>query len=651
MNIKENNKVVKKGTLKEKYKYNKKSNNIESIDKKILKMLIILSSIIVLALTILFAIFKSYDTICTEISFINIILNQTLEGIHNHEKSEAIAKDLFIEDYVSRVNHIDKMINLDNDGIITESELKQMAKDEKISNIYIVSNEGIIIQSSDSDSVGLDFYKNQEMDTFIPLIESKDKDYYCEFSRNSVVHNKHMIYLMVRNDDEKLIQIEIEPITLDNYLNSSGIETYIKEIPTRKNRTIFVIDSNTEELISITNNNEQKLEGENLIEKFKKAENKVKIVKVNGIYQLLLTRKVSENLILGELSQLPRLCKMIINNTIVFFVLTIVFVSVILLFIYNALNKLVIRDILKINKDILLFTQGNNIRISDSSTKELSMLSTQLNRLIARVIDSKEQLELSISVLGDKYTGYEYYADYNRIYYSKNCIDVVGLSKEECDRKVKDFFNENRPKEHESKNITTIIKTKHGKILKVNRYITHNILFAIVQDVTDEESEKEKIYIDELTGLFNRKKIVQCIENHKKQNLNGIILILDLDNFKMVNDTFGHLEGDNVLRKISNILKQQFRSSDVVARIGGDEFMIFLPSYIECDSLSEKLENLMNSIRCELSYYYEEVNLSTSIGAIYLSNKYNSFNEIYNQVDKIMYSVKHNGKNGFKIQI
>ncbi len=114
---------------------------------------------------------------------------------------------------------------------------------------------------------------------------------------------------------------------------------------------------------------------------------------------------------------------------------------------------------------------------------------------------------------------------------------------------------------------------------------------------------------DPLTGLFNRAFALSYLEQEteelrRNRNLknNICIVYIDLDNFKTVNDTFGHSVGDSVLTKVASIFKSFFRKSDVVARLGGDEFLVIAKN-VECESLNRRLEDLRNKVERELKRF------------------------------------------------
>ena len=111
--------------------------------------------------------------------------------------------------------------------------------------------------------------------------------------------------------------------------------------------------------------------------------------------------------------------------------------------------------------------------------------------------------------------------------------------------------------------------------------ITHKYDEFIEKQEKELEDIKSKSYKDELTGLYNRKLLYNYIETtwikkNRRENFSFALIFIDLDNFKPINDKFGHEKGDKVLQKVANILKENFRKSDFVIRFGGDEFIILI---------------------------------------------------------------------------
>ncbi|PHV71231.1 hypothetical protein CS063_05945 [Sporanaerobium hydrogeniformans] len=149
---------------------------------------------------------------------------------------------------------------------------------------------------------------------------------------------------------------------------------------------------------------------------------------------------------------------------------------------------------------------------------------------------------------------------------------------------------------------------------------------------------------NELTGLLNRRGFFNSAEEKyklfKKQHLKGILFFADMDGLKMINDTYGHHEGDFAISSMANILRETFSSEDIISRMGGDEFTIFCinkdSSFIE--SVSAHIQNLCNNFNNSSHKPYE---LSISIGALpFTSDENATLESLLSRADKLLYSQK-----------
>lgn len=179
-------------------------------------------------------------------------------------------------------------------------------------------------------------------------------------------------------------------------------------------------------------------------------------------------------------------------------------------------------------------------------------------------------------------------------------------------------------------------------------YSNQNKPLVVVGKLTDVTVHKEveqrlliKANTDSLTQVSNREYAEEEIKKYlKKHNPEKYyaLLILDVDNFKNINDLYGHQEGDKVLVNICSILRSEFRSSDVVGRLGGDEFIVFMKDVAEYNVIMEKAKTVCKKVRKKLHSVSVSIGISASHG-----NK--SFDELYKTADIALYQAKIRGKN------
>ena len=169
-----------------------------------------------------------------------------------------------------------------------------------------------------------------------------------------------------------------------------------------------------------------------------------------------------------------------------------------------------------------------------------------------------------------------------------------------------------------------------------------------------QQNLEHQTQIDPLTSLFNRrgfeKKIAEEFERSKRYNHPLSVLLLDIDNFKSINDTYGHHGGDTALVKISEILKDKTRGSDFPARYGGEEFVLILPE-TDQDSAVQVAGKVHEEIRSQtFGSNSSSFALTVSIGLTSTSTKhYNDWHQMLDDADQAMYVAKNSGKDRVEV--
>lgn len=264
----------------------------------------------------------------------------------------------------------------------------------------------------------------------------------------------------------------------------------------------------------------------------------------------------------------------------------------------------------------------------------------QVNKSLSQIFQLSEQELLA--------------SDYQTLLHPENSEEVYQKVNELTNREIPAFQIETRFVNKEGADVWVMlgVSTAHD----ANGNIRH-LIFQI-QDITSRRQAEEKLWFDAnhdaLTGLPNRAaftaRLAEIVE--KKKNLENPLfatLFLDLDGFKIVNDSLGHAAGDELLKGVSERLLECIRGNDMVARLGGDEFTVLLVNLKDISQAIIVAERIRSKITKAFHLEGQEVFISTSIGIATSEIKYEKADEMLRDADAAMYQAKAQGKGCYSI--
>ena len=209
----------------------------------------------------------------------------------------------------------------------------------------------------------------------------------------------------------------------------------------------------------------------------------------------------------------------------------------------------------------------------------------------------------------------------------------------------------------------TVYLNKQGEQVKVSQnllpiYDSSNATIIgalqLARDSTEEEQEKAKIWkkanYDSLTGIANRDYFVtlakQSIASVRSKNIKKQLYLafIDVDSFKLFNDSYGHKVGDKVLTKIANILEQSCRTEDLVGRFAGDEFVVLVKSKHLQNDIGNFFQRIVNEVSKPITLEGKSITMAISVGVASFPNDASTFEDLLDKADMAMYSAKKAGK-------
>ena len=343
-------------------------------------------------------------------------------------------------------------------------------------------------------------------------------------------------------------------------------------------------------------------------------------------------------------------------------------------FIYKTRGMMIKYFIILILGIILIFSLIYNIiykmykRISNQNHNIQT-----INSMFRAILEETGNIPFTVDYQEKQVIFYGYPTKNTIAYYSFNDMKSVNLlAKDIIDKNSVpkyDIFYENLIVKKESCEPVIIALQKNGKKVWTRIRIISNFensqQFIGVLENYEEYKEKDiqikkhlheikkiekKSQFDFLTNLYNRGAFMQKVLNKLEENTfsqQNALIILDLDHFKEVNDILGHNIGDKAIQDAAKTLKNFFRNTDIIGRLGGDEFIIYVEHINNKDFFELRIQEL-NKLLCQTYQKGDDkVQISASIGIVIIENSSDTFADLYEKADQALYTVKQTTKNGY----
>jgi len=374
-----------------------------------------------------------------------------------------------------------------------------------------------------------------------------------------------------------------------------------------------------------------------------------------------------------------------IYQVMFFFFTVLLLVLIVLMVVIRRSAKRFLNPLHDMSEAFLRLMQRDyTVRLSTNYKGEFADISASFNKLAEKIRADTEELKVNearyaLIMEETNQVIFEWDMQENQIFHTVHWTNKFGFNQmvrnpgselpdfsivHPDDRKIiKQFFweaREGRP----PKPVDVRMKTIDSK------YIWCTISIKVIFD----ENKRPFRAIGLITDTDHQKKIIQTLESKSRMDLltqtynkvtaekmiedflstappeeNHGFIIIDIDNFKGINDTLGHIYGDSVLKQISARLKDLFRATDIVGRAGGDEFIILVKNLRDEQVLKNKLSEICNIFRSVSTGENEQYRVSASVGAAVFPNDGTTFAELYQHADSALYRAKRMGKDGFSL--
>ena len=237
-------------------------------------------------------------------------------------------------------------------------------------------------------------------------------------------------------------------------------------------------------------------------------------------------------------------------------------------------------------------------------------------------------------------------------------LNMPGMSGFEMQKILQDMYEEHIPvmfMTADNSDDAEIQGLESGAVDYIRKPFRADVLLKRVANILSHVEKiqglKRAAETDPMTGLLNKASSQFEIGEACKHTL-GMLMMIDLDSFKLVNDLYGHAMGDKVLIRFAEIIKSAIRSADIAGRMGGDEFIAFCQYVSDEAVVAEKAKYINDEVMASAKEFMGEdmnIPLGASIGAVAVPDEGIDFATLYAKADKALYQVKQNGKHGYAI--
>lgn len=607
-------------------------------------------------------------------SFYKRIYSLTIDKNMNQieEQSDNVIKILKneIDDCTVMLSHSEKFIT-SKDEVYSEEvldALHDIQGSSEFTEIGILDNTGKMITSEKKEKrfIYNDYFKDIEKDEAKNIYKYKEETYISDvfIDQDSKEKIMFLVPIKIDNEYEYCIYGEYELDELvNNFLLSINSERYFQ-----------IIDNEGKYIYSSENKNAFS-EGENIWKELKKYKFYNKKNSVESIYKNIRNGKKGE--FYFEYNNEGRYVSykpIGISNWYIFSIQTEKETNAYIREVWNEMMHLLLLTtiilILIMIAIVYYISHSKNILL-----KKDEQISIQ-NSVFKLVLNKAENIPFEVDLSKGQLTLYLKEGNNpKKVDLKKLAPDNLiknKIIKEEDYKGYEAVFSKILKAEEIKSDLIHMKTTEKFSWIKVNTVVINKSdgskhIVGILEDYNEQMDKEEKIKkhikeisimdmknkTDFLTSIFNREGFIQEMNYYlsfeKGTTFRDVFLILDLDNFKAVNDLLGHGVGDEVLIETADIIKKNLSKKDIVGRLAGDEFVAFVRNIEERKDI-ESIASRLNKLLCrEIEKNGIKVSVSSSIGMAVVEKEDKKFEDLYEKADIALYQVKNSGKNSYRI--
>lgn len=541
----------------------------------------------------------------------------------------------------------------DNPSVLNSvEELKRIAKMMEVDEIHIFDTTGRIYAGTHPEYYDYTFDSGEQMHFFKPLLTDKSLHLVQDITPNTAEAKLMQYSALWSKSGAFIVQIGMEPVNVLKATEKNELSYLFSLFRVNPHANYYAVIESGEIVGSTDLPNVGRQLSEIGLDLHAIAEGTTAFhARVNGVNSYCVFREKDGNYI-GRVLSCHEMYQSIPPITAALAVCLITIALILSHVVTKSMNLYVVEGIRSVNEKLHSITQGNLDEMIDiQNSVEFSELSSYINRMKQSLLDNNQKMSYVLSKTNMYIGVYEYNHHMKRVRITQHIPRILCLEASEADRLSSDcvqfqsFITELRSHPVAGETNVFSIEERYVKLEELNK---ENEIFGVVIDVTEEIRKRQKIEAerdyDPLTGLFNRRGLeIRLSALFSEPETLGCcaVVMIDADNLKTINDTYGHDAGDVYLKEIAALFEDFGPKSCISARLGGDEFLLFLYRYGSEQELTDTialLSDLQNNSFADLNGQVR-VPLQFSFGAS-LTEQSADYETQMKEADERMYENK-----------
>ena len=615
---------------------------------------------LILAINFLFSMHmlksQQYDTFHAKIE-------QMIHTLENNQEELNLLKENLDEDYLTRAKAAAYIFDRQPEVSLDVSEMQYLANLLNVDELHVIDENGIIVSASVSKYVGINMANHKQTKAFLALLDSDDEDaYLIQDAQPNAAEGKVMQYIGVSRKAVKgIVQVGFTPTRQLSAQSRNTYEYIFSKFPTDIGEELFVVDATSGEMLGHSNGLDKKFDEECYQLRSLLSCTKGAYKTGNGTSMFVVSRLYQGVLLCAALPKHTLYQKLWGNILATFFYLIFIEAAVILLLNYLVKRK-VIMGIHDIIRDLYAITKGSlDTTVTVGGNREFEELSKGINTMVKSIVSLSDRISAIIEISGIPLAAFEYEKGIQHVFVTSGLSRLLELPEKEAARLYQNAFLFNQYIQNIIKNPIEgekeIYKIGESRYIHIRMSQSQEGYLGIIADVTKDVTEKQKMQYenthDPLTGLYKFGHFKELSEKILHNMLPGkvcALVMIDLDHFKSINDTYGHDMGDAYLQRFAQVLKSMSGEHILSARRSGDEFCMMIYDCDQKNQILDYLKSFYDTLKehsIKLSETQSNV-ISASSGFAWTDNAKNSISLLLSHADEALYAVKKDTKGQYR---